>query len=67
MQVLKMWKKYSLLLLVLWMSSCCTPTQPIETTDTVTISREALTNLMESCARTKNELNECLNRESVHK
>ena len=57
------------ILLSSWMVSCYTvPVQPEQTDNsTVTISRKTLSDLMESCARCKSELNECLERESVKK
>ena len=65
----KIWTLLFAILLSSWMSSCYTvPVQPVQTDNsTVTISRKTLSDLMESCARCKSELNECLERESVKK
>jgi len=65
-KTLKLW---FVILSVLWMSSCYhAPVQQVQHDNgTVTISRKTLSDLMESCARCKSELNECLERETVHK
>ena len=51
----------------------CVPVQPIPTEGKCPpdgyflIKKDSLTNLMESCARTKSELNECLSREETYR
>ena len=67
MQSLKMCLLLSMSLLLL-LTSNCTSTQPIPAVKCppdgyFLIKKDSLTNLMESCARTKSELNECLERE----
>jgi len=68
MQIRKMLVILSLSLLLLWMNSCKTTEQAVITNvcppeGYVLLKKDALINLMESCARTKSELNECLERE----
>ena len=58
-----------LILLLLFLMSSCVATQTATTSSIcppegyVLIKKNTLTDLMESCARTKSELNECLERE----
>jgi hypothetical protein len=69
MRTRKMLVFWLILLLIFLMSNCVTTQQAVIPTcppeGYVLINKDVLIDLMESCARTKSELNECLEREKV--